>query len=267
MRIPLVLTIAGSDSGGCAGIQADLKTFAALKVHGMSVVTSVTAQNTCRVIMTCEVAAECVQAQLEAVVEDLGFDAVKTGMIPTSEMVEALAESVMRYSLQPLVVDPVMVSTAGDALIHEAAAVALRTRLIPLATVVTPNVREAEVLTGRALVSGSDYQEAAEEIRSWGPQAVVITAGDVRLPSGEAVDYYLDDNGFTRLSSPRVSTPHTHGSGCTFASAVAAFLARGCSVPDSVQQAKRYVSRAIQASLPIGRGRGPVGHFWQWWDH
>lgn len=266
VNIPKALTIAGSDSGGCAGIQADLKTFAALGVHGMSVVTSVTAQNTQRVLCAEALSLSTVETQIQAIAEDIPCDAVKTGMIPDPEMVQLVADCLGRYSLGPLVVDPVLVTTSGHRLVDEKALDSIRHSLIPLALVVTPNFREAEILTGSPVGEAAEAERAAREICSWGARAVVVTGGD--SPDLEfAVDYYFDGHELVPLVAPRSSSPHTHGSGCTFASAIAAGLANGLDLEVAIRRAKQFVRRSIEASFPVGKGRGPLGHFHELWEH
>ncbi len=255
------LTIAGSDSGGCAGIQADLKTFAALGVHGLSAITSVTAQNTCRVLMATDLAPAAVEAQIQAVVEDIGVDALKTGMLSSASIIAAVARCVTRYSLAPLVVDPVMVSTAGDRLLEPSAVEVLKSELLPLASVVTPNLPEAEALVGASLEERGELIEAARTILKTGVKAVIIKGGH---GEGErALDYLVDEAGVLELDAPRISTRNTHGSGCTFSAALAANLAKGRPLRQAAQNAKTYVTAALRASYPLGRGAGPLGHFFE----
>ena len=262
--IPKALTIAGSDSGGGAGIQADLKTFAALGVYGASVLTAVTAQNTRAVTAVHEIPVAVIEAQIEAVLSDIGADAVKTGMLSSSAIIEGVADALERRAAQPgvrrLVVDPVMVAKSGDALLRADAVSALCQRLIPLAAVVTPNIPEAETLTGLTIDGPEAVAEAARRIVAMGAQAVVVKGGH---RDGPATDVYYDGVEFQEFTAPRIDTPNTHGTGCTFASAVAAGLARNLPAPAAVAQAKRYVTEAIRASYPIGAGHGPLNHFWQ----
>jgi hydroxymethylpyrimidine/phosphomethylpyrimidine kinase len=255
------MTIAGSDSGGGAGLQADLKTFSALGVYGASVVTAVTAQNTLGVTAVLELPLELIAAQIDAVATDIGFDATKTGMLSSAAIVELVAKKVIEHGLSPLVVDPVMVATSGDRLLREDAVAALRERLIPLATVVTPNLPEAEVLVGHPVESAEARREAAKAIVALGARAVLIKGGH---GSGPAVDLYYDGE-FVELRAERIVTPNTHGTGCTLASAIAAGLARGRSPLEAVREAKRYVTEALRAAFPLGHGHGPVHHFYQWW--
>ncbi|MEJ5349129.1 MAG: bifunctional hydroxymethylpyrimidine kinase/phosphomethylpyrimidine kinase [Desulfosoma sp.] len=258
MKIPRALTIAGSDSGGGAGIQADLKTFAALGVYGMSALTALTAQNTVGVRAVLEVDPEFVSAQIHAVVEDIGVDAVKTGMLATSAVIQRVARDVRDLGLTKLVVDPVMVAKSGDSLLRADAVTALVEELLPLALVVTPNLHEAEVLVGFPVRNTADMEKAARKIKSLGPRYVVLKGG--HLP-GDPMDILDDGETVSRFPTVRYDTPHTHGTGCTFASAIAAGLARGLDVPTAVAQAKAYITGAIREALPLGKGHGPVHHF------
>ena len=262
-RVPVALTIAGSDSGGGAGIQADLKTFAALGVHGASALTAVTAQNTQRVTHSLELPPDLVAAQIDAVVTDMGVDVAKTGMLGNAQIVEVVAEKVREHDLQPLVVDPVMVAKSGDRLLSEDAVIALRERLLPLATVFTPNLPEAEAILGRALRSWDDIRAGAEEIASMGAQTVVIKGGH---REGPAIDLFYDGRQFHEFTAVRVDTTSTHGTGCTFASAIAAALAKGSEPRGAVAMAKAYVTRALQEAYPLGKGHGPVHHFFRFWQ-
>jgi len=258
--IPRVLTIAGSDCSGCAGIQADLKTFGALGVHGMSVVTCVTAQDTRRVYEVVELTCHQVGRQIEVVLEDIGANSVKTGMMPSAEIIESVAAHLERYRIELLVVDPVMRSTGGDSLIQDEAVTVLKKRLLPLATVVTPNIPEAEFLVQRRIRSEQEIEAAARDILGLGPQAVIIKGG--HLPDPErSTDYLLDHDGFTLVEGPRINTQNTRGSGCTFASAVAACLAHQLDLKEAVIRAKEYVTEAIRHSFALGHGNGPLGHF------
>ena len=261
--MPSVLAIAGSDSSGGAGIQADLKTCAALGVYGTCAVTALTAQNTMRVTAGHEVPAGIVAAQIDAVVADIRPDAVKTGMLANAAIVEVVAVKVAEHGLRHLVVDPVMLAKSGDRLLREDAVRALRERLLPLAEVVTPNLPEAGALVGRELSGEADIRDAAREIQAMGARNVVITGG--HRPGESVVDLLYDGRDFQAFSAPRVETQSTHGTGCTFASAIAAYLARGESVADAVAHAKDYVTEAIKRAAPIGHGHGPVHHFYRWW--
>ena len=261
--IPKAMTIAGSDSGGGAGIQADLKTFGALGVYGTSVLTAVTAQNTVGVTAIHEVPTDTVVAQIESVLTDIGADAVKTGMLASSAIIEAVAATLERHRITVLVVDPVMVAKSGDALLRADAVEALRTRLVPLAAVVTPNIPEAEKLTGMKISNGTDVRRAAERIIAMGARGVVVKGGH---RSGPATDLFYDGIRFQEFTAPRIDTKNTHGTGCTFASAVAAGLARGMDVIDAVALAKEYVTEAIRRAFPIGQGHGPLNHFYKLWE-
>ena len=261
--IPAALTIAGSDSGGGAGIQADLKTFAALGVYGTSAITAITAQNTQRVTQVFELPPDLVASQIDAVVTDIGADAVKTGMLASAELIEVVAAKVREHGLQPLVVDPVMVAKSGDRLLREDAIDALRELLLPLTTVLTPNLPEAEVLLGRPLASWDDVREGAKELVAMGAQAVVIKGGH---REGPATDILYDGQEFREYTATRVDTTNSHGTGCTFASAIAAALAKGESVRVAVAMAKAYVTKALQSAYPVGQGHGPVHHFFRYWQ-
>jgi hydroxymethylpyrimidine/phosphomethylpyrimidine kinase len=256
------LTIAGSDSGGGAGIQADLKTFSALGVYGMSVLTAITAQNTVGVRAVYELPPEIVAAQIDAVIEDLGADAVKTGMLSSSALIDVVAERVRTLGLRTLVVDPVMVAKSGDALLQPEAVAALRDTLLPLALVVTPNRPEAEVLTGRPVRTLDEARDAARALVDLGARHAVVKGGHAE---GPAVDVLFDGQRFEEFSAPRLDSRHTHGTGCTFASAIAAELAKGASVVAAVGNAKAYLTEALRQAPGLGHGHGPVHHFHAWW--
>ena len=262
-RAPIALTIAGSDSGGGAGIQADLKTFSAFGVYGASVITAVTAQNTRVVTAIHELPPEFVAEQIDAVAADFEIAATKTGMLANAEIIELVAAKVRAHDLHPLVVDPVMVAKSGDRLLREDALAALRDRLLPLATVLTPNIPEAEVLLDRPIASWDDMRAAAEELVQLGAQAVVIKGGH---REGPATDLLFDGKEFHEFTASRVDTTSTHGTGCTFASAIAAALAKGETTRDAVAMAKAYVTKAIQSAYPVGHGNGPVHHFFRYWQ-
>ncbi len=255
MKIPRALTIAGSDSGGGAGIQADLKTFAALGVHGMSAITSITAQNTKTVTLIHDVPVEMIREQIRVVVEDIGVDSVKTGMLHTVEIISAVADE-LRNINAPIVVDPVMIAKSGAKLLRDDSINTLIEKLIPLATVVTPNVREAEVLAKMEIKDVNDQMKAAEEIASLGPKAVVVKGGHIE--GLEAVDILYYQGEFRKFVGERLNTKNTHGTGCTFASAIAAQLAKGYNIPEAIQTAKEFVTSAIKYGLNIGGGHGPV---------
>ncbi|MFD5321539.1 bifunctional hydroxymethylpyrimidine kinase/phosphomethylpyrimidine kinase [Streptomyces sp. NPDC127098] len=253
---PRVLTIAGSDSGGGAGIQADLKTMLALGTHGMSVLTAVTAQNSLGVQGVWELPADAVRAQFRAVVDDIGVAAVKTGMLATAELVETVAALLGPLAV-PVVVDPVGVSKHGDPLLATDALDAVRTRLLPVATVATPNLPEVAQLTGVTVRDEDDLRRAAEAVLAHGPRWALVKGG--HLP-GDATDLLTDGTTEHWLRAPRLDNRHTHGTGCTYASAIAARLAVGDEVPEAVAAAKEYVTGAIRAGFPLGAGIGPVHH-------
>lgn len=261
-RAPVAMTIAGSDSGGGAGIQADLKTFSALGVYGASTLTAITAQNTVAVTAVHELPTDIIAAQIEAVVTDIGVDAVKTGMLSSPAIVETVALELRRHGIENLVVDPVMVAKSGDPLLRQEAVESLKTLLVPLASLVTPNIPEAETLTGMKIETGEDVREAARRIVALGARAVVVKGGHL---SGPATDLLYDGSEFTEFTSERFDTVNTHGTGCTFASATAAGLAQGKSALDAVAQAKEFVTEAIRNSYPLGQGHGPVHHFYRFW--
>jgi len=259
---PRVLTIAGSDSGGGAGIQADLKTMLANGVHGMSAITAVTVQNSVGVQGIYELEPRAVYEQIESVVTDIGVDAVKTGMLASAPIVEVVADAVTRFELGGrLVVDPVAVSRHGDPLLAGDAVEAIRTRLLPLAALVTPNLGEVELLTGIKVERQEDLEPAARALHALGPRAVLVKGG--HLPGPDAVDLLFDGHQVTRLRGPRHDTPNTHGTGCTLASAIASNLAWGLDLPTAVAEAKRYVSGAIAGGFPLGKGVGPTDHAWR----
>ncbi len=258
-KIFKALTIAGSDSGAGAGIQADLKTFAAHGVYGTSAIAAVTAQNTKGVRKVFPLPPAIVAAQIDAVADDIGAGAVKTGMLLEAAVVRIVAARVRAHRLRNLVVDPVMVASSGRLLLRKDALAALKTKLIPLATVVTPNVPEAEKLTGLRLRRREDFAEAARRIVALGAQCVVIKGGHRK---GPAIDLFYDGKTFREFSAPRLRTRNTHGTGCTFAAAIAANLAKGAKPEEAVARAKRYLTRALARSYPVGTGRGPVNHLY-----
>jgi hydroxymethylpyrimidine/phosphomethylpyrimidine kinase len=252
------LTIAGSDSGGGAGIQADLKTFSAFGVYGMSVLTAVTAQNTVGVQGIETLTPAFITTQFESVVGDIGVDALKTGMLGTAEVVAAVAAMIADAGLTRLVVDPVMVAKSGNHLLAQDAVNALRTLLLPLALVITPNVPEAETLVGGPIGTPEEMREAARRLHALGPRWVVVKGGHM---GGETVtDLLYDGTTFHSLTTPRIATPHTHGTGCTFSASMTACLAKGQSVPDAFAAAKRYTYAAIAAAPGLGHGHGPLNH-------
>jgi hydroxymethylpyrimidine/phosphomethylpyrimidine kinase len=263
------LTIGGSDSGGGAGIQADLKTFAAFGVYGASVITAVTAQNTLGVITAAALSADLVTAQLEAIAGDIRIDATKIGMLATSAIVEAVSSAIEELDLPLVVLDPVMVSSSGERLLDEDGVQALRLELLPRARVVTPNIPEAEVLSGCRIASSDDRRRAAERIHQMGAAAVVVTGGHPIGPvheGNDVVDLLFDGGTFTELKTPRVgadSGHRMHGTGCTFASALAAGLALGDPLAEAAGRAQRYVAGAIAHGIAIGHGALVLNHFWQ----
>ncbi|WPP32218.1 bifunctional hydroxymethylpyrimidine kinase/phosphomethylpyrimidine kinase [Streptomyces sp. CL7] len=261
---PRVLTVAGSDSGGGAGIQADLKTMLALGVHGMSVLTAVTAQNSLGVQGAWELPVEAVRAQYRSVVDDIGVQAVKTGMLASAELVETVAD-LLAGTDAPTVVDPVGVSKHGDPLLAASALDSVRTKLLPAATVVTPNLDEVAQLTGLRVASEPDMRRAAAAVLEFGPRWVVIKGGHLAAAgSEEAVDLLTDGTEEHWLRAPRHDNRHTHGTGCTLASAIASYLARGRTVPEAVAAAKTYVTGALASGFALGAGIGPVDHGWAW---
>ncbi|TMD85239.1 MAG: bifunctional hydroxymethylpyrimidine kinase/phosphomethylpyrimidine kinase [Chloroflexi bacterium] len=255
----VALTIAGSDSGGGAGIQADLKTFAAFGVYGLTVITAVTAQNTQGVRAIQEIDPAVITGQLDAVAEDFSIGAVKTGMLSSVATIEAVVAGITRQRLRPLVVDPVMVAKSGDRLLKADAVDALRRRLLPIARVVTPNIPEAEVLSGRSIHTREDRVIAARFIMEFGAYAVVIKGG--HSDDDPVVDLLVDPEGVHEYGADRIATTSTHGTGCTFSAAIAAALARGVDLPGAVGQAREYLSRALAAAPGLGHGHGPMNHF------
>lgn len=257
MAIPRAMTIAGSDSGGGAGIQADLKTFAALGVFGTSAITALTAQNTCAVTAVVELAPEFVAAQIDAVVTDIGIDAAKTGMLANAAIIEAVAAKIREHRIDHLVVDPVMIAKSGASLLRSDAVEALRRLLLPLALVVTPNLPEASALTGRDIRTEREMEEAGRAILALGPRSVVVKGG--HLPdTDESVDLFFHGREFRRFGARRIATRHTHGTGCIFSAAIAAGLAQGLKPVEAVAQAKQFVTAAIEGALLLGCGHGPA---------
>ncbi len=256
---PRVLAIAGSDSGGGAGIQADLKTMLALGVHGMTAVCAVTAQNSVGVQGYWELPPEAVRAQLDSVLGDIGVDAIKTGMLASAVIVNTVCD-VLGAVAAPIVVDPVAMSKHGDSLLSAGTLDAVRERLLPIATVVTPNLLEAELLTGMTITTEAAMLAAARAIRAMGPEWVLVKGG--HLP-GQPVDLLSDGLQILRYPGRRIASRHTHGTGCTLASAIASELALGRDVPKAVEAAKEYVTGAIGGGFPLGAGIGPVDHAWR----
>ena len=255
MKLAVALTIAGSDSGGGAGIQADLKTFAALGVHGTSAITAITAQNTVGVTDILELPVALIRAQIAAVAEDIGVQAAKTGMLSSSAIIDAVAAAIEEFGVGNLVVDPVMIAKGGTRLLREDAVEALRTRLLPLAAIVTPNLPEAEVLLGRSIESLEERKRAARDLVAMGARAAVVKGGHAE---GDAIDVLCDGSNVVELPARRIATANTHGSGCAFSAAIAAGLAKGSEPLDAVREAKRFITAAIADSIEIGRGHGPV---------
>jgi len=255
--IARVLTIAGSDSGGGAGVQADLKTITALGAFGTCAITALTAQNTLGVRGILPVEPGFVAAQIDAVVDDIGTDAAKTGMLANRAIVETVAERAERHGIAPLVVDTVMVAQSGDSLLEPEAVEALTRLLFPLATVVTPNLAEAQALSGLRVRSVDQMQEAAERIHRLGPEWVLVKGGHL---AGEPVDVLFDGSEFHYVRRARVDTLNTHGTGCTYSAAIATWLARGLPVPRAVEAARDAVQLGLSNALPLGKGRGPLNH-------
>lgn len=255
-----VLTIAGSDCSGGAGIQADLKTIAAHKLYGMSVITALTAQNTTGVYGVLEANPDFVAAQLDAVFTDIVPDAVKIGMVSSEAIIEVIAERLSFYKAKNIVVDPVMVATSGSRLLSDGASSALRERLFPLATVLTPNIPEAEALCGLSIKSEADMIKAAEAIAKESGTAVLVKGGHL---VNDAMDYLYTKEGGQWFRAERIDNPNTHGTGCTLSSAIACGLARGLSLPESIKSAKEYLTGALRAGLDLGKGSGPLDHVYR----
>jgi hydroxymethylpyrimidine/phosphomethylpyrimidine kinase len=263
---PIAVTIAGSDSSGGAGIQADLKTFSALDVYGASVITALTAQNTMGVQAVHDVPADFVAAEIDSVFSDLTVAAVKIGMVSQPGIIAAIADGLSRHQAGPIILDPVMVATSGDRLIDASAVAILRERLFPMALVITPNMPEAAALLGEAVAeSEAAMEDQARRLLAFGPRAVLIKGGHGDGP--ESIDLLVDSDGTRRFAAPRIATPNTHGTGCTLSSAIAALVAQGRSLDDAVAGAKAYLTHALAASdrLDVGRGAGPVHHFHALW--
>ena len=266
-KIANILTIAGSDSGGGAGIQADLKAISAMGAYGLSVITALTAQNTRAVTAIHDVPPDMIAAQLDAVFDDIRIDAVKIGMLSRPEVIEVVADRLRRYDARRIVLDPVMVAKSGDALLQPDAVSALITHLVPLAVVITPNLPEAGVMLDRTPpVDISSMRTAADDLRALGPASVLLKGG--HLTDGDAVDIFDDGKTSEELRRKRVSTKNTHGTGCTLSSTIAALLGRGFDLPAAVRLAKAYVAQMIEAAdqLDVGKGHGPVHHFYDLWS-
>ncbi len=260
--LPRVLTVAGSDSGGGAGIEADLKVCTALGCYGMAAVTAVTAQNTQSVCGVEELSPGFVAQQIDVVAEDIGLDAVKTGMLSNAAIVEAVAGAIERRQPPYVVVDPVMVAKSGDTLLKREAREALIHRLLPLSTLVTPNMEEAAVLADMPVETDADMRRAAARIHSVGVSHVLVKGGH-RLDSDLSEDYLFDGESIQAFSTPRVETKNTHGTGCTFATAIACYLALGQTMHDAIHNAKTYLYGALRHSLALGHGHGPLNHMWR----
>jgi hydroxymethylpyrimidine/phosphomethylpyrimidine kinase len=256
-----VLTIAGSDSGGGAGIQADLKTFSAIGCYGMSAITALTAQNTQGVNDIHAVPPAFAVQQIEAVFSDMGADAVKIGMLYSAELIEAVAAALKKHNAQKIVLDPVMVAQSGDKLLQDDAIEAIKTHLMPLADVVTPNIPEASVLFGRPIKQWSDIESAAETLAQHGSRSILIKGG--HGDQNQSTDLL-----FVSLAADRIETNNNHGTGCTLSSAIASYMARGKDIEAAVQKAKTFMNQAIAAgaAYKLGHGHGPVHHFFQWWE-
>ena len=261
--IPKVLTIAGSDSGAGAGIQADLKTFGANGVYGTSVITAITAQNTQGVTEVMEIPTGIVGSQIDAVLSDIGTNSVKTGMLFSSEIISCIAQKLSDHKVRKIVVDPVMIAKGGDELLQEEAMAALKEILIPMATVVTPNIPEAVALTGVDIVDDFSAREACKILQNMGRETVVVKGGHMK--GNSASDLFYDGSTFKAFTTKRVNSKNTHGTGCTFASAVACGLAKNETPILSVSNAKTYVTGAILNNFSVGMGHGPLNHFYQYW--
>ncbi|MFZ3589845.1 bifunctional hydroxymethylpyrimidine kinase/phosphomethylpyrimidine kinase [Bacillus sp. DJP31] len=259
MNVAKALTIAGSDSGGGAGIQADIKTFQELGVYGMTAITAITAQNTIGVQAVHPVPVEVIRAQLQSVADDLSPQAIKTGMLFSPELIESVADAIQLYNWSQVVVDPVMIAKGGATLLQQEAIYSIKTRLIPLATIITPNIPEAEVLTGLTIQTMEDRKEAAKVLMEMGVRYVVIKGG--HGAEEMAIDLFYDGDQFETISTPRINTKNTHGTGCTFSAAITAELAKGAEIFEAVQTAKAFIHSAIKHDLMIGSGHGPTNHW------
>jgi hydroxymethylpyrimidine/phosphomethylpyrimidine kinase len=262
MGVPTALTIAGSDSGGGAGIQADLKTFSAFRVFGMSVLTALTAQNSVGVHGVHNVPPEFVAQQIDVVLDDFGADAVKVGMLSTAPIVRAVAARLRAHAPQRIVVDPVMIAKSGDPLLQPDARDALVREMLPLATVVTPNLHEAAALAGISVETEQEMEEAARRIHALGPRHVLVKGGHLK---DSATDLLWDGKQMVRYTAPRIDSPNTHGTGCTYSSAIAAGLALGEPLPEAVRRAKAYVTATIREGFQAGHGVGALRHFVERW--
>lgn len=263
-----VLAIAGSDSGGGAGIQADLKTFSALGCYGMSVITALTAQNTVAVTAIYSVPPACIAQQIDAVFEDIGVDAVKIGMLHSPDIIRVVARQLRQHQATNIVIDPVMVAKSGARLLQDEAVATLKSELLPLAAVLTPNLPEAEVLLGRSIQDEAGLRTACIELSRVGPEAVLLKGGHLAGKNSQDLLFIKPRTEPMVLSAERIETRNTHGTGCTLSSAIAAFLARGYNIPEAARAAKEYVTLALRAGADytLGNGHGPVHHFFDFWD-
>ena len=263
-----VLTIAGSDSGGGAGIQADLKTFAANGCYGMSVITALTAQNTTGVTAIHALPPSFAVEQMAAVFTDIGADAVKIGMLYSAELIEAIAESLNKFRARNIVLDPVMVAQSGDKLLQDDAVQAIKDHLMPVADVVTPNLPEAEVLLGQKIECFEDVQRAARELSQYGGRSILIKGGHMAESHSTDLLYLAEEDRFVSLEADRIASANNHGTGCTLSSAIAAYLSRGSHIEEATRRAKTFIHKAIAAgaAYKIGHGHGPVHHFFEFWE-
>ena len=263
-----VLTIAGSDSGGGAGIQADLKTTSAMGCYGMSVITALTAQNTKGVTGIHPIPPSFVEKQMEAVLSDIGVDAVKIGMLYSAELIQTVAQVLKKYKIDKIVLDPVMVAQSGDKLLQDDAIEAIKLHLMPLSSVVTPNLPEAEVLLDGKLHSSDDIKKGAKDLSVYGSQSVLIKGGHSKEDSSADFLYLAKEDKFVVLKGKRIKTKNNHGTGCTLSSAIASCMAKGCEIEAAVEKAKTYINEAIGAGsrYKIGHGHGPVHHFFKFWE-
>lgn len=258
---PRILTIAGSDSSGGAGIEADLKTFTALSAYGMAAITAITAQNTNEISAIFDLPPNLVAQQINMAAKDIGVDAAKTGMLSNNTTIEAVAEAITQNAIKKLVVDPVMRSKSGAPLLRDSAQQALKKHILPLAFITTPNIPEAQILAGIKITSPAAIQEAAKRIAELGPKHILIKGGHLEGP--RANDYWYDSHTLRQLSAPRINTQNTHGTGCTYSAAITAYLGRGLDTAQAIKNAKEYIQGAIQNSLPFGQGQGPLNHAWR----
>lgn len=263
-----VLTIAGSDSGGGAGIQADLKTISAIGCYGLSVITALTAQNTLSVTGIHPVPAAFAAQQIDAVLSDIGADAVKIGMLYSVELIKVVAGALKKHGARRVVLDPVMVAQSGDKLLQNDAIEAIKSELMPLADVVTPNLPEASVLCGRRLIKWNDIKRAAETLAHQGSRSILIKGGHGDGKKSTDLLFVAKEKRFVRLTADRIETRNTHGTGCTLSSAIASYMAKGSDIEEAVQKAKTYMNQAITAGAgyKLGHGHGPVHHFFHWWE-